>query len=102
MKAGSALIWLGSVYHGGGANRTAEPRTGVSIGLDAAYLRQEENMYLALAPDVVASYPENIQRLLGWSAGRNAMGWVEIDGQLADPINLLRKVDPAKVRSVVA
>jgi hypothetical protein len=37
----------------------------------------------------VASYPEQIQRLLGWSAGSNHMGWVEVDGQMVDPFELL-------------
>ena len=93
MKAGSALIFLGSVFHGGGANKTkGEFRTGLSMGFDAANVRQEENLYLALPREVVASYPEQIQRLLGWSSNAtNAMGWVEIDGRLADPIELLRR-----------
>lgn len=90
MRAGSALIFLGSVYHAGGENRTKDEfRTGLTMALDASCVRQEENMYLALSADLVASYPEEIQRLLGWSAGSNAMGWVEIDGQMADPIVLL-------------
>lgn len=94
MTAGSALIFLGSAYHAGGQNLTAnELRTGLTIALDAATLRQEENMYLALPKEVVASYPEEVQRLLGWSAGRNNMGWVEIDGQMVDPIHLLREVE---------
>jgi hypothetical protein len=59
------------------------------MALDSSSVRQEENMYLALSPGLVASYPEEIQRLLGWSAGSNAMGWVEIDGQMADPNVLL-------------
>jgi ectoine hydroxylase-related dioxygenase (phytanoyl-CoA dioxygenase family) len=100
MKAGSALIFIGSTFHAGGENRTAnEYRTGLTIALDASNVRQEENMYLALSPEVVSSYPEQIQRLLGWSAGKNAMGWVEVDGQMADPIHLLHGSDP---RSLVA
>ena len=103
MKAGSALIFLGSVYHAGGANRTEDDyRTGLTIALDASCVRQEENMYLSLPREVVASYPEEIQRLLGWSAGPNAMGWVEIDGQMVDPNHLLHDVDPTKLRAVVA
>lgn len=90
MKAGSALIWLGSTYHAGGENTTDTPRTGLTVALDAAHLRQEENMYLSLSPDVVASYPENIRRLLGWSVGRNFMGWIEVDGQLVDPAQLVK------------
>jgi ectoine hydroxylase-related dioxygenase (phytanoyl-CoA dioxygenase family) len=101
MKAGSALIFIGSTFHAGGANRTTdEYRTGLTIGLDASHVRQEENMYLALSPDVVASYPEQIQRLLGWSAGSNAMGWVEVDGQMVDPIHLLRGSDPSRLVAV--
>jgi ectoine hydroxylase-related dioxygenase (phytanoyl-CoA dioxygenase family) len=35
MKAGSALMFLGSTYHGGGQNRTADQvRTGLTLGLD--------------------------------------------------------------------
>lgn len=29
---GSALVWLGGVYHGGGANTSAQTRTGMSMG----------------------------------------------------------------------
>lgn len=91
MKSGSALIWVGSLYHAGGDNKTKdELRTGLTIAIDAATVRQEENMYLALTPELVASYPETIQRLLGWSSGTNHMGWVEIDGHMTDPIELLR------------
>lgn len=101
MSAGSALIFLGSVYHAGGANRTRdEYRTGLTIALDASNVRQEENLYLALTREVVASYPEEIQRLLGWSAGSNAMGWIEIDGQMADPIVLLRNDRPQDIMAV--
>jgi len=66
-------------------------RTGLSIALDAANVRQEENMYLALSPDVVKSYPEDIRALLGWTYAEDSyMGWVEIDGQMSNPLELLR------------
>lgn len=103
MAAGSALIFLGSTFHAGGANTTAgEYRTAVGLALDASNVRQEENMYLSLTPAEVASYPEAIQRLLGWSAGTNHMGWVEVDGQMIDPIHLLGDLDHAKLRGVGA
>lgn len=91
MKSGSALLFIGSTYHAGGDNQTTdEYRTGLTIAIDAATSRQEENMYLALSPDVVKSYPIQIQRLLGWSyIDETHMGWVEIDGEMADPIRLL-------------
>jgi hypothetical protein len=103
MKAGSALIFLGSTFHAGGANATADEwRAAASLALDASNVRQEENMYLALSPEVVASYPEEIQRLLGWSAGTNHMGWVEVDGQMIDPFHLLRGPDGATIKGVGA
>jgi ectoine hydroxylase-related dioxygenase (phytanoyl-CoA dioxygenase family) len=91
MSAGSALLFLGSTHHGGGRNDTADQvRTGLGIAIDSAAVRQEENVYLALAPDVVRSYPERIRRLLGWShTPETYMGWVEIDGEMADPVRLL-------------
>jgi hypothetical protein len=103
MTAGSALIFLGSTFHAGGANTTAnEYRTAAGLALDASNVRQEENMYLSLSSEQVASYPEEIQKLLGWSAGTNHMGWVEVDGQMVDPIHLLREKDFSTLKGVGA
>jgi ectoine hydroxylase-related dioxygenase (phytanoyl-CoA dioxygenase family) len=103
MKSGSALIFLGSTFHAGGANTTQnEYRAAVGLALDASNVRQEENMYLSLTSAEVASYPEQIQRLLGWSAGSNHMGWVEVDGQMIDPIYLLADLDLPKLQGVGA
>lgn len=103
MKAGSALIFLGSTFHAGGANSTqGEYRTAAGLALDAGNVRQEENMYLSMTSDEVASYPEQIQRLLGWSAGDHHMGWVEVDGQMIDPIHLLGDPDGVTLRGVGA
>jgi ectoine hydroxylase-related dioxygenase (phytanoyl-CoA dioxygenase family) len=89
MSAGSALLWIGSVYHGGGNNTSDAPRTGLSMAYDLACLRSEENHFLSLSVEEVAALPVQIQRMLGWSAGENYSGWVEIDGQMADPQQLL-------------
>ena len=103
MKAGSALIFLGSTFHAGGTNSTAdEYRTAAGMALDVSNVRQEENMYLSLTSELVASYPEQIQRLLGWSAGTNHMGWVEVDGQMIDPIHLLGDTDRSLLKGVGA
>src|SRR5262249_20125825 len=74
------------LIHGGGKNCTADRyRTGLSIALDSAALRQEENMYLALSAEVVKSYPEQIQRPLGWWAGSRSMAkWPTPSGYLDD------------------
>src|SRR5690606_37496964 len=46
MPAGSVLFYTGSLYHGGGANRSDATRIGVNITYAVAWLRQEENQYL--------------------------------------------------------
>ena len=91
MAAGDALLWLGSLYHGGGENRSDAPRTGVTMAYDLAFLRQEENQYLSIPIETMRSFPEELQRLLGWSRGATLNGWVEVDGQLAEPFELLKR-----------
>lgn len=90
MKAGSALLWLGSVYHGGGANTTERPRTGLTMAYDLAFLRLEENHFLSIPIERVRQLPNEMQRLLGWSASSTLLGWVEVDGQMRDPQELLQ------------
>lgn len=85
MAAGSGLIWLGGVYHGGGNNRAMTPRTGLTLALDLGNLRQEENQYLAVPRDVVTAYPEEVRRLLGYDRCPPGLGWFE----MADPHQLL-------------
>lgn len=89
MSAGSALFWMGSVYHGGGANQSDQPRTGLTMAYDLAFLRLEENHFLSIPLERVRQLPEEMQRLLGWSASKTLLGWVEIDGQMRDPHDLL-------------
>jgi ectoine hydroxylase-related dioxygenase (phytanoyl-CoA dioxygenase family) len=85
MRAGSALLWLGSVYHGAGVNASDAPRTGLSYAYDLGNLRQEENQYLSVPLDVVRGYPEDIQRLLGYEACPPMCGLHDLD----DPMLLL-------------
>jgi ectoine hydroxylase-related dioxygenase (phytanoyl-CoA dioxygenase family) len=85
MKRGSVLIWLGSLQHGGGANRTQTSRTGVVISYSLGWLRQAENSYLAVPREIAKDLPERLQRLLGYFVHQPNVGCVE--GQ--DPIRLL-------------
>lgn len=89
MTAGSALFWIGSTYHGGGANNSVSSRIGVTLAYDLAYLRQEENQYLSVPRDRVLSLPREMQELLGWKISGTYQGWVEIDGQMRSPLDLL-------------
>ncbi|TSE01153.1 phytanoyl-CoA dioxygenase family protein [Skermania sp. ID1734] len=93
MKAGSAVIWIGSTYHGGGQNITSDQyRFGLSMGYDLAFLRPEENPFLTYTLDQIRSFPEEIQRALDWTA-EHYLGWVEVGGQMSDPMELLSRTD---------
>jgi ectoine hydroxylase-related dioxygenase (phytanoyl-CoA dioxygenase family) len=66
MPAGSVLIYFGGLLHGGGANRTQSPRTGLVISYCLGWLRQTENHYLAIPLRQVRGFPKRLQRLLGY------------------------------------
>jgi ectoine hydroxylase-related dioxygenase (phytanoyl-CoA dioxygenase family) len=94
MPAGSAVIYLGSTIHAGGANVTPDTwRRGMHISYCVGWLRTEENQYLATPLDVVRNLPRASQELLGYAAhdaieaGGGYLGTVE----LQDPIDLIRR-----------
>ncbi len=77
MPAGSVAFYTGSVWHGGGANRTAEPRLGVILEYAAAWLRPQENHVIGVPPEVVATLPDTLQELLGYNIFPPFMGYVD-------------------------
>ncbi len=87
MARGSVVLYLGSTVHGGGANITADVRTGVNVDYSLAWLRQEENQYLSVPLAVAAALPEPVQRLMGYALGAYALGYVD---DVRDPIAVLR------------
>jgi ectoine hydroxylase-related dioxygenase (phytanoyl-CoA dioxygenase family) len=76
ISPGSALFYLGSLWHGGGANQTAAPRLGVILEYAAGWLRPQENHCLAVPRDVVRELPERLQELLGYDIYPPFVGYV--------------------------
>jgi ectoine hydroxylase-related dioxygenase (phytanoyl-CoA dioxygenase family) len=69
MPAGSAVIYLGSTLHGGGANITPDVfRRGMHVSYCLGWLRTEENQYLATPLEVARTLPRESQELLGYAA----------------------------------
>ncbi len=77
MPAGSALVYLGSVWHGGGANTTERSRLGVVMHYARAWLRPVENHVLVVPPDEAAALPERLQELLGYNICSPFIGYVD-------------------------
>jgi ectoine hydroxylase-related dioxygenase (phytanoyl-CoA dioxygenase family) len=94
MPAGSAVVYLGTLLHGAGANRTrSEWRRGLHLSYVVGWLRTEENNVLATPPELARELPERAQRLLGYGvhdAIARGGGYCGMVG-LRDPIELLRE-----------
>jgi len=75
MKAGSVLIYSGSVIHGGGENLTEADRIGINITYCLGWLRQEENQYLSCPPAIARALDPKLQALLGYAMGSYALGY---------------------------
>jgi ectoine hydroxylase-related dioxygenase (phytanoyl-CoA dioxygenase family) len=85
MPAGSVLIWHGSLWHGGGANRTGERRVGVAMNYCAGFIRQQENQQLGIPREIAARFSKRLQRLVGYGVYRHLIGHID----KRDPIELL-------------
>ena len=77
MPAGSVLFYNGSLWHGGGANRTSARRMGIVANYCAGFLRQEECQLLAIPREQVAEFPPRLRRLVGYGTYRGLLGHVD-------------------------
>lgn len=69
LEKGDAMIWVGSLLHGGGANQTTDRvRKGLYISYMLGWLAPEEASALSLTAERVAELPERARQLLGWSS----------------------------------
>jgi ectoine hydroxylase-related dioxygenase (phytanoyl-CoA dioxygenase family) len=67
MPKGSVLFYLGSTWHGGGANQSDGSRLGLINTYSLGWLRQESNMILDIPPDVAVKFRPRLRALLGYT-----------------------------------
>lgn len=77
MPRGSVLLYVGSLLHSGGANRSGRPRTAITMSYALGWLRQAENQYLAVPPQLARTLPERLQSLAGYAIHAPNLGWYE-------------------------
>jgi ectoine hydroxylase-related dioxygenase (phytanoyl-CoA dioxygenase family) len=77
MPRGSVLVWHGSLWHGGGANRTEERRVGIAMNYCAGWIRQQENQQLGLRPELVETFPPRLQELVGYGTYQGLIGHID-------------------------
>jgi ectoine hydroxylase-related dioxygenase (phytanoyl-CoA dioxygenase family) len=64
--AGSALIFDGRLWHGTGKNVTDENRHAILSYHCRPWVRQQENPFLTLAPEVVAAFSDELRARTGY------------------------------------
>jgi ectoine hydroxylase-related dioxygenase (phytanoyl-CoA dioxygenase family) len=77
MPPGTALLYLGSVWHGGGANHTDRARLGVVLHYASAWLRPVENHVLSVPPEMASTLPPRLAELLGYNIYPPFIGYVD-------------------------
>jgi ectoine hydroxylase-related dioxygenase (phytanoyl-CoA dioxygenase family) len=77
MTAGSVALYRGTLWHGGGANRSEANRLGVTVEYVQSWLRPQENFVAGIPHAVVRELPTRLQDLLGWNIRPPFMGYVD-------------------------
>ena len=98
MPAGSLMIYVGGLLHGGGANQTDRARLGVIVEYCTGWLRPQENHLLGVPKQVVKGLPRTLQELLGYNVvgllgnvdGRHPLKYLDDDRVVRDGV-----IDPA-------
>lgn len=76
MPAGSALVFQGHLLLRGGANRAQSPRLALTNQYCQPWARTQENFYLSIPRDLVATFSPRLQALLGYEIWPPFMGQV--------------------------
>lgn len=77
MLRGSALVYLGSITHCGGANHSDAPRTGLIVSYSLGWLKQYENAFLSYPPEVAKDFRPALRDLIGYRIHRPNLGGYE-------------------------
>jgi len=93
MRRGSVLVWHGSLWHGGGANRTGERRVGIAMNYCAGFIRQQENQQLGIPPEVARRFSPRLRELVGYGIYRGLIGHID----KSSPARLLDDAADSKI-----
>jgi ectoine hydroxylase-related dioxygenase (phytanoyl-CoA dioxygenase family) len=93
MAKGSVLVFNGSIWHGGGANRTERRRVGVAMNYCAGWVRQQENQQLGIPRETARGFSPRLRKLVGYGIYRGLLGHVD----KCSPADLLDGVPPRRV-----
>jgi ectoine hydroxylase-related dioxygenase (phytanoyl-CoA dioxygenase family) len=93
MKKGSVLVFDGSIWHGGGANRTDARRVGVAMNYCAGFIRQQENQQLGIPREIAKRFSPRLRKLVGYGIYRGLLGHID----KCSPVDLLDETGPRRI-----
>ncbi|HWL88335.1 MAG TPA: phytanoyl-CoA dioxygenase family protein [Polyangiaceae bacterium] len=93
MPRGSVLVFNGSLWHGGGANRTGARRVGIATNYCAGFIRQQENQQLGIPLEIARGFSPRLRKLVGYGIYRGLIGHID----KCSPVDLLDGVGPRPV-----
>ncbi|MBA4090119.1 MAG: phytanoyl-CoA dioxygenase [Sphingobium sp.] len=76
---GSALLFLGSTLHSGGANSTLTARRGMIVSYSLGWLKPYEIQTLVYPPETARRFSPDLARLIGYQVHRPNLG--NVDGR---------------------
>jgi len=77
MPAGSCVFFVGTLWHGGGANTTTRERLAVTAQYCQPWLRPMEAFTLSVSREIARTVSEDIRRMLGYSIHPPFVGAVD-------------------------
>jgi len=77
MACGSVLVWHGSLWHGGGANRSSAVRVGIAMNYCAGWIRQQENQQLGIPREIARGFSPRLRDLVGYGVYRGLIGHID-------------------------
>lgn len=77
MGKGGVLFWVGSLWHGGGANTTDSRRVGIALNYCAGFIRQQENQQLGIPLEKIRTFPRRLQELVGVGIYNGLLGHID-------------------------
>jgi hypothetical protein len=93
MRKGSVLVWVGSLWHGGGANHTDTRRVGIAMNYCAGWIRQQENQQLGIPQEIARGFSPRLRKMVGYGIYRGLLGHID----KCSPVDLLDETGPRRV-----
>ncbi|MBI3223626.1 MAG: phytanoyl-CoA dioxygenase family protein [Mycolicibacterium cosmeticum] len=87
MTRGSVLLYSGKIVHSGAANRSEQVRRAINVNYCVGWVRQEENQFLSVPPEIARTLDDDLLKLIGYQEGAWAMGYFR---DFEDPLRAIR------------